>query len=73
MKKQLVVPLLHVKFGEDGTVVELVHKVLNNRSLGYPVSLHELVGYPEVHAGPNHVWFQVFLIYAAELWLWLNY
>ena len=35
--------------GEDDTIMQLVHKVLYQSSLGYPVPLYVLVGYSEVH------------------------
>ena len=33
-------------------------EVFHNRSLGDPISFHELVWYPEVHTGPDHVRFK---------------
>ena len=67
-----MVSLPHVKFGEDSTIMKFVHEVFNNRSLGDPISFHELVWYPEVHAGPDHVRFKFLLVHSVELRLWLN-
>ena len=60
--EELVVALFHIQLGEDGAFMELVHEIFYNSALDYPVSFHKFVGYPEVHAGSDHVWFQVFLV-----------
>ena len=67
-----MVSLPHVKFGEDGTIMKFVHEAFNNRSLGDPISFHELVWYPEVHAGSYHVRVKFVPVYCVERWLWLN-
>ena len=67
-----MVSLPHVKFGENSTIMKFVHDVFNNKSLCDPISLHELVWYPEAHADSDHVEFKFLLVYSVELRLWLN-
>ena len=53
-------------------VVSLWHVKLDKRSLGDPIFSYELVSYPEVHAGSDHVRFKFLLVYSGEPQLWLN-
>ena len=64
-------PLLDAKSGENSTRMKFVHEVFNNRSLGDPISFHELVWHPKAYAGPDYVGFKFFFVYGVELRLWL--
>ena len=62
-----MVALPLVKVGENCTNIKFVYEVFNN--IG---SFHELIWYPEVHAGSGHVRFKFLLVYNIERRFRLN-